>query len=206
MASLEEKLALSKKMTRMESVSPQYSQPQTPQYTFNDPRQERKPYDAKEDLKRLQGGLPKDLSNCKLPASIIESIMNNPLTNISVDPQMDSFTETLGKNLGIKQSASIMEQLDKIDNANNIVETKTNKTETNNSGSIDYEIIKMIVENAIDKKIETLKQTVLLNENKTQQTSNNLKTMHLGDKFLFLDSDDNVYECVMQYKGKRKKK
>lgn len=44
----------------------------------------------------------------------------------------------------------------------------------------------------------------MLNENSTTQS--NIKTVQFGtDKFLFLDSDDNVYECVMKYKGKRKK-
>jgi hypothetical protein len=56
MSVLEQKLALSKKMTQMErSVASQPQQMQAPQYVFNDPRQESKPYNAKEDLKRLQG-------------------------------------------------------------------------------------------------------------------------------------------------------
>lgn len=203
MSVLEQKLALSKKMTQMEkSIASQSQQVQMPQYVYNDPRQESKPYNAKEDLKRLQGGLPSDLSKCKLPQSIIESIMKNPLTDMSVDPQMDSFTENLGESLGISQSANIIEQLDKYDEKKNKI-----IKETSGTSSVDYEIIKMIVEQAIDKKIETLKQTLVLNENKNLNTSaSNIKTMQFGDKFLFLDSDDNVYECVMQYKGKRKKK
>ena len=30
--------------------------------------------------------------------------------------------------------------------------------------------------------------------------------MKLGNKFLFLDSDNNVFECQMKYIGKNKKK
>lgn len=195
MASLEEKLALSKKMTHMENVAPQIQQ-QQPQYTFNDPRQKVKPYNAKEDLKRLQGGLPSDLSNCKLPQSIIESIINNPLNGLSANTEMDNFTENLSESLGIKQSANIIEQLDKLDN----VEKTQQFQETN----IDYELIKSIIENVVDKKLSSMQQT-LLTEHKTYQ-QNNVKTMVFGDKFLFCDSDDNVYECEMKYKGKRKKK
>ena len=206
MSVLEQKLALSKKMTQMErSVASQPQQMQTPQYVYNDPRQEIKPYNAKEDLKRLQNGLPSDLSNCKLPQSIIESIMKNPLTDMSVDPQMDSFTENLGESLGISQSASIIEQLNKYDDEkkNKFIKESSNTT----SSSIDYEMIKMIVENVIDNKLDAIKQTFSLNENRNyNQTPHTLKTMQLGDKFLFCDSDDNVYECVMEYKGKRKKK
>lgn len=195
MASLEEKLALSKKMTHMENVAPQIQQ-QQPQYTFNDPRQKVKPYNAKEDLKRLQGGLPSDLSNCKLPQSIIESIINNPLNGLSANTEMDNFTENLSESLGIKQSANIIEQLDKLDN----IEKTQQFQETN----IDYELIKSIIENVVDKKLSSMQQT-LLTEHKSYQ-QNNVKTMVFGDKFLFCDSDDNVYECEMKYKGKRKKK
>lgn len=195
MASLEEKLALSKKMTHMENVAPQI-QKQQPQYTFNNPKQVTKPYDAKEDLKRLQGGLPSDLSNCKLPQSIIESIMKNPLTDMSVDPQLDNFTETLGESLGIKQSANIIDKLDKMDNVE--------KPQITQQTSIDYELIKTIVESVVEKKFASVQNT-LLTEQKSH-TQNNLKTMYLGEKFLFCDSDDNVFECEMKYKGKRKRK
>lgn len=201
MTSLEEKLALSKKMTRMENVAPQTTQMQQPQYTFNNPKEQIKPYNAKEDLKRLQSGLPKDLSGCKLPQSIIESIVNNPLTDLSADVQMDSFTETLGESLGLQQSANIIEKLSEREKkvTENIQTVQTTTT------NVDYEMIKMIVENVIDNKIASLQQS-LLNENRMHNNLNSVKTMHFGEKFMFCDSDDNVYECEMKYKGKRKKK
>lgn len=200
MASLEEKLALSKKMTHMESVAPQQMQTQ-PQYTFNNPREVVKQYNAKEDLKRLQSGLPKDLSGCKLPQSILESIISNPLTDFSANTEMDKFTETLGESLGIQQSANIIEHLDKREKKVNetIIPTQSKNL------SVDYEMIKLIIENVIDKKLETLQQS-LLTENRMNNTSNCVKTMHFGEKFMFCDSDDNVYECEMVYKGKRKRK
>lgn len=201
MTSLEEKLALSKKMTRMENVAPQTAQMQQPQYTFNNPKEQIKPYNAKEDLKRLQSGLPKDLSGCKLPQSIIESIVNNPLTDLSADVQMDSFTETLGESLGLQQSANIIEKL--AEREKKVTENiQTVQTTTTN---VDYEMIKMIVENVIDSKLASLQQS-LLNENRIPNNLSSVKTMHFGEKFMFCDSDDNVYECEMKYKGKRKKK
>jgi hypothetical protein len=33
-----------------------------------------------------------------------------------------------------------------------------------------------------------------------------LKVMKMSDKFLFLDSDNNIFECQMVYKGKNKSK
>ena len=197
MSTLEEKLALSKQMTRIEKEGINNSI-QQPQYTFQNPNVETIPYSAKADMERLKKGIPNDLSHCKLPTAIIESIKQNPLTDISEDPQMDNFTRTLGESMGIKQSANIIEKLEKTNN-NPIIETKT----TNNT--IDYSMIKMIVENVIDEKLQKIQENKMLIENKNSQS--NIKTVQFGtDKFLFLDSDDNVYECVMKYKGKRKKR
>ena len=36
--------------------------------------------------------------------------------------------------------------------------------------------------------------------------SGNLKAMKMSDKLLFLDDNNNVYECQMKYVGKNKKK
>ena len=33
-----------------------------------------------------------------------------------------------------------------------------------------------------------------------------MKIMNFKDKFYFVDNDDNVFECEMKYKGKKKKK
>lgn len=208
MATLEEKLALSKKMTKIERTAPQTSMTQQPQYTFNNPKQETRPYNAKEDLQRMQKGLPKDLSHCKLPTAILESMVQNPInTSVGYESELDTFTQNLGESLGLKKSAEIMEQLDNVDKTQ-VIETSSHRSPVipSNSG-VDYEMIKLLLENAIDKKLEVFSKTLnLISESKQMPITNNVKTMSFGDKFLFLDSDDNVYECEMKYKGKRKKK
>lgn len=210
MATLEEKLALSKKMTHIEKTAQQSNlMPSSPQYTFNNPTQTTRPYNAKEEMQRIKKGLPKDLSNCKLPTAILESIVKNPInTDVGYESEMDTFTQNLGESLGLKKSAALMEQLDnvQVNPQTNSVVVNENKQPTQNSG-IDYEMIKLLIENAIDKKLESFTQTLnTLNESKQMSKGNNVKTMSFGDKFLFLDSDDNVYECEMKYKGKRKRK
>ena len=76
----------------------------------------------------------------------------------------------------------------------------------NNNASIDYELIKTIVESAIDKRLSEIKTT--LNESSVRQQTYvpSMKMMNFKDKFYFVDNDDNVFECEMKYKGKRKKK
>ena len=62
----------------------------------------------------------------------------------------------------------------------------------------------MIVEGAINEKLGELKG--VLNESVSKTSSPNIAAMKMADKFLFLDSDNNVWECVMKYRGKNKKK
>ena len=73
------------------------------------------------------------------------------------------------------------------------------------ANNIDYELIKVTIEEAIDKKLESLKQTINEANNHQQTYIPSMKYLSFKDKFYFVDNDDNVFECVMKYKGKRKK-
>lgn len=161
-------------------------------------------YNAQDDLERMKNmKIDKSkLANSKLPDFIKESIVSNPL-NVDptlVDSKMNQFTEQLGQKLGLQKSVSILQQLDEIDEQKS---QKSTLTETTNSGSIDYSMIKMIVENVIDEKLGKI--TAMLNEN-VQRSTPSLSVMNISDKFLYLDDQDNVYECQMVYKGKNKRK
>ena len=50
-------------------------------------------------------------------------------------------------------------------------------------------------------KRELLDEGISHNDN-----TGNLKAMKMSDKFLFLDDNNNIYECQMKYLGKNKKK
>lgn len=165
-------------------------------------------YDAKEEMKRIEErrkeGVKIDYSKSGIPKSILESIIKEPLDMPTTDSKMDALTERLSKKFpnGIGRSYEIQNKLeDTLPKASNINETKA-KSPNSNSG-IDYELIKMIVENVIDKKINNI-QSALLTESKNDGTS--LKAMKMGNKFLFLDNDNNVYECQMKFIGKNKRR
>jgi hypothetical protein len=75
--------------------------------------------------------------------------------------------------------------------------------------TIDYGLIKSIVENAV----KSMKNEIANELNESINRSNaqryneaSLKVMKMSDKFLFLDSDNNIFECQMVYKGKNKSK
>ena len=172
------------------------------------------PYDPNEEMKRIQErrehGAATYNSNSKLPEAIKQSILSNPLDMPSVDPKMDAFTEKLSKALpktGFNRSYEIQTQLDSLDKKN-IAEQKQAQQQNNNTvpatSGVDYEMIKMIIENIVDKKLSSLQNTIL-NESKNHEGAS-LKAMKLGKKFLFLDDDNNVFECQLKFIGKNKKK
>lgn len=163
-------------------------------------------YNAQDDLERMKNmKIDKSkLANSKLPDFIKESIVSNPL-NVDptlVDSKMTQFTEQLGQKLGLQKSVSILQQLDEIDSQK--AQTPTITEDVNKGGgNIDYGMIKMIVENVINEKLSNLTNT--LNES-IQRSSPSLNVMSIKDKFLYLDDQDNIYECQMVYKGKNKRK
>lgn len=167
-------------------------------------------YDPHEEMKRIkerrEHGGPIDYSHSKLPRQIIESIAANPLDMTVVDPKMDAFTEKLKQTLpnSFNRSYEIQEKLEKQDRQE-LNEVQGNNNATPLSVNVDYELIKTIVESVVDKKINELKKG-MVNENLSYGSNSSLKAMKLGEKFLFLDSDNNIFECQMKYVGKNKKR
>ena len=167
-------------------------------------------YDPHEEMKRIKerrehGGFI-DYSHSKLPRQIIESIAANPLDMTVVDPKMDAFTEKLKQTLpnSFNRSYEIQEKLEKQDRQE-LNEIQINHNATPLSVNVDYELIKTIVESVVDKKINELKKG-MVNENLSYGSNSSLKAMKLGEKFLFLDSDNNIFECQMKYIEKNKKR
>lgn len=167
-------------------------------------------YDPYEEMKRIkersEHGTNIDYSHSKLPKQIIESILSNPLDMTVTDPKMDAFTEKLKQTLpnSFSRSYEIQEKLEK-QSKENIEEKQNSVNNIAVNQNIDYELIKTIVESVVDKKINELKNGIV-NESLTYGNNNSLKAMKLGEKFLFLDNENNVFECQMRYVGKNKKK
>lgn len=168
----------------------------------------RKVYSADEEMKRIKEGLvPQDLSNCHLPDAIKESILSNPLIMKSVDPKMDSFTEALSKKIpGVQKVANIMNQLEEEDREKeNARKAAINESLQRVPTNIDYGLIKNIVETAVKSLKDELRNELNESISRTRMNETSLKVMKMSDKFLFLDGDNNIFECQMVYKGKNRK-
>ena len=58
----------------------------------------------------------------------------------------------------------------------------------------------------MSEELGRIKAELLTENHQAASNSNNLSIMSLKDKFYFVDNLDNVYECVMKYRGKNQKK
>lgn len=172
-----------------------------------------KSYSASAELERLKkinengGHGAVNLEGRNIPKEIVESILNNPLDldpNFA-DPKMMAFQNKLAENMGgIQNSVNVLKEVEKRDQESR---RKINENITYNKSSvgIDYEQLKTIIENVIEEKLGSIKETLNEDISHKQEYVPSMKLMNFRDKFLFLDNDDNVFECQMVYKGKRKR-
>lgn len=174
-------------------------------------QEKRKTYDARAEMEHLKeieangGRGTVNLEGRHIPRNIVESILNNPLDlPPTTDTRMDELEAKIA-NKGIKASVDI---LNKVEKNSREAKLKVNEQLTprqNTNVGIDLETLKSLIEETFDKKLNDLKQT--LNESVTNKQSYvpSMKYLSFKDNFYFVDNDDNVFECVMKYKGKRKK-
>jgi hypothetical protein len=171
-------------------------------------------YDATREMERLKeieahgGRGAVNLEGRNIPRGIVESIINNPLDLKPIDPRMDALEEKLKDNMpGIKAAANILERVEKRDEeARAKITEQIIQSKPNGSANIDYDLIKTLIENTIDDKLSEINNTLHESVGRQQMYVPTMKMLNFKDKFYFVDNDDNVFECEMKYKGKRKKK
>lgn len=178
--------------------------------------EDQKAYSAEAEMERIKKRMNEESSasvsvNSRVPKKILESFLENPCnldTDLYEDANMKALTQRLsGKMPGIKNVNEIQKKLDEADREKQKVnESLKPKITEATTSSIDYKLIKTIIESAIDEKLSSMKQTINEAMSHNSDNSGSLKVMKMGSKFLFLDDEDNVYECKMQYVGKNKKK
>ena len=176
-------------------------------------QEESEKYDARKEMERLKeieahgGRSAVNLEGRNIPQGIVESILNNPLDLKPIDPRMDALVDKVKKSMpGIKAAANILERVDKKDKEARAKINENLMPKQNTNTNIDYDTIKTIIESVIDSKLEEIKETLNESVNRNQTYVPSMKMLSFKDNFYFVDNDNNVFECVMKYKGKKKKK
>lgn len=169
---------------------------------------EQKPYDPREEMKMLKeieangGRKAVNLEGRNIPRGIVESILNNPLDMPIDNSDMDELENRLMGNMpGIKAAANILERVDKQDKEARAKINENIIPKQNGNANIDYDMLRNIIEECIDNKLSQINESM-----SHQSYVPTMKMLNFKDNFYFVDNDDNVFECVMKYKGKRKKK
>ena len=154
------------------------------------------------DINQYNNVQPQDfhINKSKLPIEILESFKTK---------QID--TTLLNGGMG-KSNGSVLDQLDMLTNGKVLqqesiqqpqqkqIVKETVQVQPQITTSIDYSMIKMIVEDCMRKYTSALKKQIL-SENKTTQDSGTLQAMKIGNKFSFIDSKGNVFEATLTKKG-----
>ena len=171
---------------------------------------QREEYHAEDEMERIKGHMkPVDLEKKKIPSYIVEEILKNPIDVSSManelekgDSRWAQLEEKIkGKKGGINASAELLKKIETQESKQKIIENKKQNINEIKSSNIDYSIIKSIVESVLDEKLKSLNESINIREN-----APSAKILSFKDKFYFVDNKDNVFECVMEYKGKRKRK
>ena len=143
--------------------------------------------------------IPKQVMNTqsKLPKEILESFQNKQIdtsvlglgTTGSVLDRIDFNTngQLFSKEPQVKQVVA---------EASKPIVTEQLAPQVNTS--VDYSMIKMIVEECVRKYTSALKKSIL-SEAKQTQNSDTLKALKIGDKFTFVTNDGDLYEAKLTF-------
>ena len=151
------------------------------------------------DLNQYNNIQPQDfqINKSKLPVEILESFKSK---------QID--TTLLNGGMG-KSNGSVLDQLNILTNGKVLQEETIQKPQQKQivqetvqvqpqvTSTVDYSMIKMIVEDCMRKYTSALKKQIL-SESKTTQDNVTLQAMKIGNKFSFIDSKGNLYEATLK--------
>ena len=140
----------------------------TPQIAYNEPN------------------LPK--ANSKLPKEILESFKNK---QIDTTPLGYGVTTSILDEVNYRTQGQLFKE--EKQKPQIVQEQKT--LQTTNS-TIDYSMIKMIVEDCMKKYTSALKKSIL---NESKNSDDSLKAMKIGDKFSFITKNGDLYEAELKF-------
>lgn len=169
-------------------------------------------YSAEDELERIKQRTNEG-SSIQTSNPILQEVLNNPYS-FDIDklfedsnPKMAQLEEKLrSKNYGsgLENAKAITKTLDEGDRQKTV--ERVNENTAQPSVTVDYSLIKTIVESVIEEKLSDIKYS-LLNENVRHDNSKNLSMIMLGENFTFVDSEGNMYKCGdLKYVGKAKLK
>ena len=134
-----------------------------------------------------------------LPKEIFESFAQNPIDTSS----LGTSTSILDQ-IGITKQQPTQVQQRVVTESNQPVKHIVREQSSSVNGGIDYSLIRMIVEESVKKSVAALSKK-LISENKSGR-NDELRAIHIGDKFSFVTENGDLYEAKLIFKKNIKKK
>lgn len=134
--------------------------------------------------------------NSKLPKAIIESFAKNNIdtsllgVGVGQSSVLDMIDHASGGKLFNEQKSMQMQK---------VVETVSQPQNVQVQGTVDYSLIKTIVEDCVKKYTSALRKSMLNESKSSVNEATELQAMKIGDKFSFIDKNGNLYEAKLEF-------
>lgn len=170
-------------------------------------------YDPSQDLKRMSQPITEEnIKNSKLPKTILETMLKNPIDIPILAEEGDNnfLTEEMKKkNRALIEKFNAMDKIPpkykKMEEFHKDIKGKKYTPNGENNGivgSINKEELLKEIEKIIEDKLQTYTSMII----KSCSTSmDNLSVMKIGENFIFIDDDNNVYDCKLTKKKAKAK-
>lgn len=138
--------------------------------------------------------VPRNASS--MPREILESFQTNPIdTNV---PGMNPNSSILDQ-LGIT-GENIQSQPTSVPKRQIVRESVVpQQTLPQGNASVDYSLIKDIIENAVKKYVGAYTKKILSENKQLLETSNKLSALQIGDKFSFVTENGDLYRAKLEF-------
>jgi hypothetical protein len=161
--------------------------------------EERKVYDASEEMREIREGVRYGNVESKMPNAILRSVLSNPLdVPIPSDVEEKLMSEELQN-----RTVDIIGKLESRDRSEKAqYQPRQNLTEVIDYQNNDSELLTETISRMIDEKFARLEKRLASHNN----SAPGLRMIKLNENstMMFMDEDNNVYECKLIYKGKGK--
>lgn len=186
-------------VTELESLysTPSNGMVQGLDYTLYPNGEERKVYDAAEEMREIkEGGGFSAAAKTKMPKAILESVLTNPL-DMPIPSDID--TQLMNEELQ-NRTVDLIGKLESRDRGNRQAPAQMPIMETTEHSTGDASSLLTQISKMIDAKLAKLERRLAENQGPGMK----MIKINEGSSFIFMDNDNNVYECTMKYKGKGK--
>lgn len=134
----------------------------------------------------------------KLPKEVLESIRKNPI-NLAIPAELGGGSVLDGLGLVPKQQQPQRQQIAE-------QQVSSPQYQQTQQVSIDYNAIRVIVDESVKKYMTALKKSLLSEGKENITKTDTVKYMVIGDKLQLLTDDGDLYEAELKFKKNVKKK